>query len=286
MRILSLFVLLFPAMAWAQSGLVPGTAMWVEPGTSIVFEGSQSFALPTGASLTNDGVLEFGPQSQLIEDVGSPVSGLGTETTTRTYAAPLAAIEPAGLGLALTTTLAPGNLTLTRGHLPFTDNGGLLTVERWFNAVPAVNTGLNAVVAFRVDPTELNGLTEANLILHAQGSGNYWTSYPGTVDLVEHRVTATGLDSLGVFSLFAEISTGVNGPLPAPTDGNAWMKDHLLLVDLHAPVTDRVDVIDVNGRTIATATLADGRACIDLSEHAAGVYIVRSGTFRTRVARP
>lgn len=286
MRSTCLPFLLFAGAVTAQSGLEPGTTLWVEPGTTITFQGSQTFSLPTGASVTNDGLMAFGAQATLNEAVGSPITGLGTETTTRSFAAPLAGVEPAGLGLQLSTTLAPGDLSITRGHLPFTDNGGLHTVKRWFNADPDVNSGLDAEVSFRVDPTELNGLPEANLILHTQGAGNYWTYHPGTVDLPGHSVIAPGLDSLGTLSLFAEISTGIQDPATTPPGSAMWLNDHLLIVEIPSPVSDRVDLLDAMGRVIASTTLRGGRASFDLTERSCGAYIVRYGPFSTRIARP
>ena len=272
--------------AQGQSGLQPGTALTIDAGTTLEFQGNQTFTIPPGAAVANEGTIVFGTLAALNE-TGVPINGSGTETTTRSYPTPMSAVDPAGLGLELTTAVAPGTVTITRGHIPFVDNGGLNTVARWFDVNAVVNSGLAADVSFHVDPTELNGLSEPNLILHARGAGNYWTAYLGTVDLIGHRVLGTGLDSLGLFSLFAEISTGISPATVSTPVPEAVLIDGQLLLDTHgAPTKGEAIVIDALGRPLASGDLMNGRTCIDLSKAAPGAYVVHVGATAIKFAKP
>lgn len=194
--------------AHGQGGLAPGTSIQVEPGTTLRFAGPQVFSVPSGSSVVNDGTIVFEAPATLSEALGAPVTGLGTEVITVFHGAPLAGEEPAGLGLTLSTDVAPGTLTVERGHLPAIDNGGLQSIARWYDVDVTTNSGLNSTVALRYDPLELNGAIENDLLLHTAGAGNLWWYAASTVDLPGHTVTATGLDSLGTLTLFDAISTG------------------------------------------------------------------------------
>lgn len=276
MRVPAGVILMFSAAASAaQSGLQPGTFLSVQPGTTLRFEGPQVFGIPASAGVQNDGVIEFDEQASLIETPGHPITGAGVERTTRDFPLPMAGADPAGLGFAISTTAAPGLLTLTRGHLPVIDNGGLQSVARWYDVGAVNNSGLGASVTMHYDPAELNGLNEATLTLHVEGAGNLWSAFPSLVDLIGHAVDVNGMDSLGRFTLFDTISTQVD-------ETGAGQEIFLLptvatdALTVIAPGLERGNLAlrDATGRVVMQRTVRGDRHRIDVSTLSPGRYLL------------
>lgn len=268
-------LLLTAAAAGAQSGLQPGTTLSIQPGTTLRFEGPQVFGIPASAGVQNDGVIEFDEVASLDETPGYPITGAGVERTTRDFPLPMAGADPAGLGFAMSTTAAPGLLTLARGHLPVIDNGGLQSVARWYDVDAMNNGGLGAAVTMHYDLAELNGLNEPTLTLHVEGAGNLWSAFPSLVDLIGHAVDVNGMDSLGRFTLFDTISTQVD---EAGADQDIFLHptvatDALTVI---APGLDRGILVlrDATGRVVMQRTVRGDRHRIDVSTLAPGRYLL------------
>jgi autotransporter-associated beta strand protein len=116
----------------------------------------------------------------------------------------------------------PGNTTVTRVTGTAISAGGGSSIERYFDIIPTVNTGLNATFVFHYSDDELNGITEANLTLFkSTDGGTNWTNEGGSVNTTNNTVTLTGVDSFSRWTLGDS-----NSPLPvelisftaAPTD--------------------------------------------------------------------
>ena len=258
----------------AQGGLSSGTTLTVDPGTALRFEGAQDLNVAAGASVVNNGTIAFDSLATITEAPGAPVTGSGVETTTRTSPLPLGGIDPAGLGLVITTATAPGTYSVTRGHLPVIDNGGMQSVARWYDVDAATNTGLDATVVFRYDPLELNGADENDLMLHTEGSGNYWWYSPSTVDMIDHTVTAATLDSLGHMTLFEGISTDVGEPAPIQTVAVRVdpMFEWISVTDLESRMLGTLMIHDAQGRLVHATTGAGTQAQIAIAGLAPGAY--------------
>lgn len=181
-----------------------GTSLSIDEGTSVRINTPLTWSLEAGSSVVNDGDITLGPEAQLNEAIGAAITGSGTERTTRDLSAPLADEDPGGLGGILTTNTSLGNTLVVRGHVPYTDYSGHTSIARWIGFSPANNAGLNATLAFRYDPAELNGLQESSQRLHIRASQDIWWSLASAVSIGAHTVTSSGLDSLGLFTTYDE----------------------------------------------------------------------------------
>jgi hypothetical protein len=77
-----------------------------------------------------------------------------------------------------------------------TGNGNQ-SVLRYYDITPAVDAGLNATMVLGYASSELNSLTEAQLIaFKSLNSGSTWSTMGGLVDGSFHNVTVTGLGSV------------------------------------------------------------------------------------------
>jgi hypothetical protein len=118
--------------------------------------------------------------------------------------------NPANLGAVITSTANLGNTVIKRVHSPFILNGD--GINRSFDIAPVNNTGLNATLKFNYLEAELNGNTEANLALwKSTNAGTNFTALPSTNDAANNFVQSTGISSLGLFSV------GANVAVAAPT---------------------------------------------------------------------
>lgn len=258
--IAAVLVILLGATACAQlAQVLPGTALTVLPGTTVLVNGALGFGVGPNATCLNHGTIELSPDAYVQEAFGSPITGDGMERITRSFPTPLAAVNVGGLGLVVTTGIAPGTVTVQRGHLPRNGQGGNTSVARWYDWDAATNTGLGAAVGFGYDAVLLNGVAETDQVLHVQQGPTDWVALPSAVNTVDRVVEATGLDSIGTLTTFAgALSTGLSaqvreqGAMLVPT-----LADEEVRLLTTATGTDRtVRVFDVAGRPAWNGVLA------------------------------
>jgi hypothetical protein len=141
----------------------------------------------------NGNVITLGTSGMLSESVGSTVKGTsGYITATRDLNAP-AGENVAGMGAVITSSANLGSTTINRGHSQQSGIGNLSTL-RYYDIIPANNAGLNATLVFNYDDSELNSLTEANLILFkSTDGGTTWINQGGTVTVASNIITKTGV---------------------------------------------------------------------------------------------
>lgn len=99
------------------------------------------------------------------------------------------------LGYVLTTTANLGSTTIKLGFTP-RSSGGNSGIHRYYHLVPTNNTNLNATVKFQYMETELNGITEADLVLFESSNGTSWTVMSSALDATNNHLTVSGLASL------------------------------------------------------------------------------------------
>jgi len=265
--------------------LLPGTTLEVMGGTTVRVLSPVEWQVQAGATVLNDGTIELAPAATLNEAAGSPINGAGTERIQRTYNAPLVNEDPGGLGLQVSTIASPGTITLERGHAAVMEPGGQEGTGRWFRWTADVNTGLDATVAFAYDPVQLNGVAEADQVLHVLQANSYWLAIPSSVNTSLDRVEASGLDSLGFLTTFAgALTTGIaervraEGAILVPTLAD-------VTVQLIALPTDRertVQVYDASGKRVLDLRLPAGarRISLDVTGLAPGIYAVHFNSDR------
>lgn len=190
--------------AFGQMVLADGTGLTVDEGTSLRIDAPFTWTLEAGSGAVNNGSIVLGSEANLYEAVGAAITGTGTERTTRDLSSPLANEDPGGLGGILTTDASLGTTLVVRGHTPYTDYSGHTSIARWIDFTPANNSGLNATLGFRYDPAELNGLVESGQVLHVSAHDDIWWFISSNVNTVARTVSASALDSLGLFTTFDE----------------------------------------------------------------------------------
>lgn len=133
----------------------------------------------------------------LIEAAGFTVGGriAATRTIARTVTERFG-----GIGLTIAASAAaPGVTTVTRVAGPGSAQSGRghTSILRYFDILPANNAGLNAAVEFYYTDADLAGQTPAALELwRSADGGSYWKYQPGFTDVLNRKLTASGIFSL------------------------------------------------------------------------------------------
>jgi hypothetical protein len=167
-----------------------------------------------GDLLLNGNTVTLGSDAVLSETPGNTVTGEnGKITITKELNAP-EGVNAGGLGAMITSAANLGTTTVERFHyVPV--GGGNQGIKRVYKISPAVNSGLNTQLRLYYDESELNGLTESNLIVFqsADGSNNPWIKLFGTANTAENYVETSGVDNLSFFTL-----ADMNNPLPVENE--------------------------------------------------------------------
>lgn len=265
--------------AFGQMVVPGGTSVHVEAGTSLRIEAPLTWTLAAGSSVVNDGLITLGSETRLDEETGAAITGLGTERITLDLPAPVNAEDPGGLGGVISTDIAPGNTLVVRGHVPYTDYSGQMSIARWIDFSPANNAGSNATLSFRFDPSELGGMAETEQRLHIRAAQDVWWFLSGNVDTGNHTVSTNGLDSLGLFTTFDE-----DLPNSIPVEGIGARFTLLgapgAPLFLNVPVDERVETLHIygnNGTLLLSARprWSAGLHALPAFHPAAGVYHLR-----------
>lgn len=112
------------------------------------------------------------------ESENSRITGItGGEVLFATILNTPSAINPANLGVVITSTQNLGNTTIQRGHKKQTNaGGGGSSIYRYFDISPANNTGLNATLRINYFDAELNGLIENDLTIWKSPDNSHWSN--------------------------------------------------------------------------------------------------------------
>jgi hypothetical protein len=127
-----------------------------------------------------------------------------------TLNAPVAA-NPGNLGAVISSGQNLGNVVIRRGHQSQLNSTGTgASILRFYDIVPANNTGLNATLRFNYFDGELNNLNENLLVLVESKDTLHWNSRAFTTrSTAVNFVEKTALNSFARFTLSAD-----NNPLP------------------------------------------------------------------------
>ncbi|MEK9139222.1 MAG: putative Ig domain-containing protein, partial [Bacteroidota bacterium] len=96
---------------------------------------------------------------------------------------------------------APEPTTVTRGSdISLTGNGNE-SIKRYYDIVPATNSGLNATLVFKYSDNELNGQNPATLSLwRSNDGGATWRKQGGTVDVNARTITKMGVTTFSLWT--------------------------------------------------------------------------------------
>ena len=170
---------------------------------NLVVGSSVSSTLTSGLNVNGNLILEskldlngqtitLGSSGHLEELSGNISGATGSITTTRTLNN-ISAENVGGLGAVITTPANMGSTVITRTHSEYTKNSNN-SILRAYSITPTNNTGLNATLVFNYSDSELNGLTEGDLVLfNSTDGGTNWTLENGTVNTTNNTITLTGI---------------------------------------------------------------------------------------------
>ena len=275
--LLSSFLGLWDALG--QMNTLTGTSLTIDEGTSLRIDSPVNWFLESGSATSNNGSIELGPGTELIEAPGAAITGSGTERTLRTYSIPVNAMDPGGLGGLITTDQVLGILEVVRGHIPFVDYSGQSSIARWIEFNPTNNSGLNATLAFRYDTQELNGLIESSLILHQALGGDVWGYLASTVNTADRTVTTAGLNSLGTYTTFdQDLPSGLSDPETIPKYSlfsNPGGQPFLFVPS--GEIVEFAEIITTAGKVVQTWSpkWAAGLYELPVRSVSTGLYIIR-----------
>jgi len=106
--------------------------------------------------------------------------------------------NPGNMGFYITSAANLGSTVIKRGHQQ--QSGA--SVYRYYEVIPTVNTGLNAVVRFYYFDEELAGLAEPNLGMFSSSDGNNWVNNgEDGMDQSANCLLVNGLDQLNRITL-------------------------------------------------------------------------------------
>jgi hypothetical protein len=159
----------------------------------------------TGGDIDLNGyTITLDPNALLSETTGNTLFGSsGLATITKDIGTPTT-LDVGGLGTTITSGTNMGSTIVTRGHAAQTTAGGT-SINRYYDITPTTNTGLDATLVFNYDESELNGNTEASLLLwKSTDGGATWTNEGGILDVGNNTIT---LSNIGSFSRWTAAGT-------------------------------------------------------------------------------
>ncbi|MEO8590190.1 MAG: T9SS type A sorting domain-containing protein [Flavobacteriales bacterium] len=286
-------IVLLPLALRAQNMQLTNSTLTVDPGTRIALVGPIDWTIGTDASVINNGRIELGDQAVVAEPEGNPITGTGTEHALYASQGPAADVEPGGLGLTLTMTAALGDMEVVRGHSVQMPGTGAESVARWFNVLATPAPGEQIDIGFHYDPVELNGLVEANLLLHgADQLTGPWSSLNGTVDLPTHRIASSWSSPWGFITAFDDDITSVAGEAGVGDGFTVWptiTDDVLHIRSMSGAVPMDITLLDAAGRIVEHALPNASRelCTLSLAGQPSGLYVLRvNGTRTFRIIHP
>lgn len=176
----------------------------------------------TGSLKVTNGDLDLGGKTisltgsaTLTETAGNTVKGTSGKITASANLNAPSSVNPGGLGAVISSSANLGNTVVERYHSAASGNGNTGILRR-YNVQPATNTGLNATMRFYYDESELNGQTEAGLVIFrsANGADNTWSTIPSFVNAADNYVEVPNVGESAYWTI-----GGSGTPLPVEDAG-------------------------------------------------------------------
>ncbi|OQP54349.1 hypothetical protein A4H97_22985 [Niastella yeongjuensis] len=118
-----------------------------------------------------------------------------------------AAANPGNLGVVITSPASLGSTVIRRGHVSQSNGLGMLnSIFRYYDIMPANNTGLNATIGINYFDAELNGLGESILSVYKSPNTTSWSDLGhNTRNTATNYVDQINVASLARFTLSSEM---------------------------------------------------------------------------------
>ncbi len=161
---------------------------------------STGFTLNGNLFLNNDldlngQILTFGDNAELVETAGNILTNSSGNVSVTMVLNNITSVNVAGLGAEITCAANMGETSVVRGHSAQTGNGNQ-SIYRWYDITPTNNANLDATLVFHYDDSELNGISESNLVLfRSADGGDTWTQMGGAVDADANTITLSGISA-------------------------------------------------------------------------------------------
>jgi hypothetical protein len=262
--------------------------------TNMVVNGQVKFY--NGKINLNGMVVTLGSTGSLSEIAGTSLftGNSGYITTTRTISTAINTNNIAGMGLQVTTNIAPGLTTIRRGHTLFTTTGQ--SIRRYYGFNPANDTGLIATLFINYDSSELAGAHRGFLRMSKSvNNGTNWTTLGGgarttaaTASGYAYRAGITVPDAGAWFTLSDSVNTplvknmGISNQAAAEVKSfsvypNPFNNQLNIRNNGTSGIAYQIQLVDLSGKMIASQQLITNGLdmSITLPEMPAGIYFVR-----------
>lgn len=273
--------------------VMAGGSLQVESGTSLRIESALSWELALGASVINDGLIDFGTSATIVELPFAPITGSGIEAATWSNPGPLTDAEPGNLGLAITSAFSDGGLSVERGHLPRTSSNGIEGIARWYRvSTPVPSTApMDAVLAY--DLAEIGGVLPSALAIFTAGASTGPWSPVTTVGDAPQQILSAQVPAPEIFLTAFDFNAVLTAGSIAPSGWNCWptvFDEGVTLAHGEGRALRSLRLVDGQGRVVHADAFAgaNGTLKVPLAGLAAGAYalVVNDGEQVFKLVKP
>lgn len=264
-----------------QSMVLVSGSMTIQEGTLLRLEGPITWTIEPGASVSNSGVIDLGTEATLVEPLGGPIQGLGTERATLEANAPFANLVPGGLGLQMTSSDASGPFTIVRGHVPFVLPEGDHSIARWYSIASPSSPSASMDLVMQYDESELGLLEESVLsVFKASTEVGPWTTVAGSLDTDANTLAFSQQYPWAINTAFDEDAPTLSPTLIAQNGFEIWptvVEDVLNIVSRSQQPIELIEVFDGMGRVVPKVQQGRSTAhhVLEMNGLASGTYFLR-----------
>jgi phage baseplate assembly protein gpV len=184
-------------ISYSQIKVQGGTTITIGAGTDIKINANSKaiFQIDSSARVINNGIIELGENTSILEFPGFTITGEGFETASRAFNSTVADTNIAGLGFIVSTTEPINSITVRRGHQSLAPE--IHSVNRWFDIIA---DSADIDIKFIYDSTELNSpdITMHRIFSSSNGTTN-WQNLGGITGS-DYSISASIANHRGFFT--------------------------------------------------------------------------------------
>jgi hypothetical protein len=193
-------------------------------------------------------------------------------------------VNPGNIGVELTSPANLGSTVISRGHVQQTGSDGEISIQRYFEITPAMNTGLDASLRFFYLDGELAGNNQNELSLFTSlENGKRWSALVnGNINRGDHSIMENHLDQLFRFTLAVGTNKGSNIRVMNPSVRlypNPTVDGFTVTLYSSREKTETIQLCDPQGHLLEQKEwhcLAGANSIQwNIGKYASGVYLLR-----------